>query len=222
MSAHTNYCVYCHINKTNGKRYVGITCRAPEKRWQNGTRYTHNKHFYAAIQKYGWDGFEHEILHDGLNKVTACELETKYIREWKLRDSKFGYNMTDGGEGCPGRIISPETRSKLSKAHIGVAVQISNKEEWKRKISQSLTGKPHPRRGGKRHPLSQEQRKRLSDSHKKKPVAMYNIDGEFLHKFCSANDGANFIGLKSSADINKCCNGKRNTAGGYIWRFIDD
>lgn len=221
ISTQTNYCVYCHVNKTNGKRYVGITCRTPEERWQNGTRYTHNEHFYRAIQKYGWDGFDHIILHRGLNKDDACKLEVKYIRDWKLRDDKFGYNMTDGGEGCPGRVLSEETKAKISKSHIGIAVPIPNKDEWRRKISKSLTGKPHPRKGGKRHPLSDELKQKLSDAHKI-PVAMFDKEGLLVHTFKSAAEGATFVGLKTCGDISKCCRGRRKIAGGYSWRYIDD
>ena len=48
-----NYSVYMHINKINNKKYVGITSRKPEVRWQNGTAYNRNPHFNAAIEKYG-------------------------------------------------------------------------------------------------------------------------------------------------------------------------
>ena len=53
------YCVYVHTNKANGKKYIGITCRNPEVRWRNGAGYKRHPKFYAAIQKYGWDGFTH-------------------------------------------------------------------------------------------------------------------------------------------------------------------
>ena len=54
------YTVYCHTSPS-GKRYVGITCKSLNSRWQNGKGYLYNKHFYSAIQKYGWENFKHEI-----------------------------------------------------------------------------------------------------------------------------------------------------------------
>lgn len=37
--------------------------------------------------------------------------------------------------------------------------------------------------------------------------------------YSSALQAAKAVGLKSSAGINKCCNGQRNTAGGYSWQY---
>lgn len=54
--------VYMHVNKINSKVYVGITSKKPEERWQKGQGYNSQKYFYRAIQKYGWDSFEHIIL----------------------------------------------------------------------------------------------------------------------------------------------------------------
>lgn len=223
MPQSNGYCVYCHTNKLNGKRYVGITCREPEERWQNGTRYSHNEHFYRAIQKYGWEGFFHEILHTGLTQEDACSFERQYIRDWNLRDDRFGYNLTDGGEGCPGRVLSVETRAKISAAHMGIGKGIPLSEEHRRKISESLTGVRHivPRRHPARGPASEELRAILSAAHKK-PVAMFTKDGAFVMSFPSSLEAAEYVGLKSNSDISKCCNGKRKSCGGYIWRYLDD
>ena len=61
-----NYCVYQHTNKINGKIYIGITCQKPEKRWgSQGRKYEECPYFWKAIQKYGWENFEHKILFDG-------------------------------------------------------------------------------------------------------------------------------------------------------------
>ena len=54
------YWVYVHTCP-NGKRYVGCTTRVkPEFRWAEGKGYQTNKHFYSAIQKYGWSSIKHE------------------------------------------------------------------------------------------------------------------------------------------------------------------
>ena len=221
MAENTNYCVYCHTNLTNGKKYVGITCKKPEVRWRNGARYDHNSYFYRSIQQYGWDGFSHEILHTGLSHDAACELEKMYIRIWNLRNRDYGYNMTDGGEGCCGRVLSQLTKDKISAAHKGRGLGKKPSEEHKAKISQAMTGVPHPHKYGNRKPISEDVRKILSDAHKM-PVDMYTKEGKYVRSFSCAAEGAEFVGLKTSSDINKCCTGKRKSAGGYTWRYPDD
>jgi len=57
-----NWSVYVHINKINNKKYVGQSVNL-KARWEsNGYYYRDSPYFYAAIQKYGWDNFEHIIL----------------------------------------------------------------------------------------------------------------------------------------------------------------
>lgn len=91
------YTVYKHTNRANGKVYIGITRQAVERRWQKGAGYAGTL-FGSAIQKYGWDAFEHEVLCTGLTKEAACMMEIELIAAYKSNDRVHGYNVSEGGE----------------------------------------------------------------------------------------------------------------------------
>jgi hypothetical protein len=92
------YYVYVHINKINGKRYYGITSQLPRERWKRGSPYKSQKKFYNAIQKYGWDNFDHIVLHSGLSHHEAGAIEMSLIEEFRTREAAYGYNVSIGGE----------------------------------------------------------------------------------------------------------------------------
>lgn len=104
--SNNTYSVYCHINKINYKRYIGITSKSPEKRWGiNGSGYlrvTYGKYhqpvFAKAILKYDWDNFEHKIIAENLSEYEAKELEKDLIKKYHSNNPQFGYNITIGGE----------------------------------------------------------------------------------------------------------------------------
>ena len=108
-----NYTVYMHISPS-GKRYIGITSMKPKYRWNNGKAYKRNIHFTNAIEKYGWDNFQHIIIVKGLTKEEARWLEIELIREFDLTNKDKGYNISKGGD-----IPSDETRKKLSESRQG-------------------------------------------------------------------------------------------------------
>lgn len=112
------YCVYKHTNKFNNKIYIGITCRKPEVRWNNGRGYKKNEYFYRAIQKYGWyEGFRHEILFEHLTKEEACKIESELISKYDSTNFKKGYNCSTGGEcGNAGCNRSEEWINKMRKS----------------------------------------------------------------------------------------------------------
>lgn len=72
-----NYKIYMHKNKINGKVYIGQTSKSLDERCgKNGSGYIGCIRFYNAIQKYGWDNFEHEIIEDNiLDRETANKKE---------------------------------------------------------------------------------------------------------------------------------------------------
>ena len=117
-SLEKTYCVYKHTNILNGKIYIGITSQQPERRWKNGYGYEGNEYFYRAIQKYGWnEGFEHEIIVDGLTKEQACAIEIELIQAYDSTNSNKGYNFSSGGDcGNSGCSRSEEWVEKMSIA----------------------------------------------------------------------------------------------------------
>jgi len=92
------YCIYCHTSPS-GKRYIGQTKNNPEDRWRkDGSGYKKQEYFYKAIQKYGWENFEHEILEENLTVSEVDVAEQYYIRLYNSYDTEFGYNRTLGGQ----------------------------------------------------------------------------------------------------------------------------
>lgn len=220
------YCVYCHTNKINGKKYIGITSQKPEQRWRNGNGYRNNEYFFKAIKKYGWHNFIHEILYVGLNKDDAERIEIELISEYKTQQNQNGYNIESGGNST-GRI--PEsTRQKIKNALKGHACS----DETRKKISESKKGKPSPRKGIK---LTPEQIQKNRESHIGQPAwnkgrkwsdedkakfggkAVRCIETDEV--FRTMHEVERKTGIDKSS-ICACCKGRAKTAGGYHWEYV--
>lgn len=114
--------IYIHTNKRDGKCYVGQS-RNPHKRWRSKlSAYLNNPHFYNALKRDGWDGFDHQIVFQAeCTQEQLDQLERLWIVFLNTLNPAFGYNLRAGGE-VP--TFSDETRKKMSKAartHTGKA-----------------------------------------------------------------------------------------------------
>lgn len=152
-----NY-IYKITNQINGKIYIGkhSTDNLDDGYMGSGIL------ICKAEQKYGIENFTKEYL-------AFCDTEEKlnwfekfYIKKYKARE--VGYNLTDGGDGHLGFIMTEETKQKLSEANKGKTLSEETKqklrkpktEETKQKISEAKKGKT----------LSEEHKQKLSESHK--------------------------------------------------------
>lgn len=154
MEELSTYCVYMH-RSPSGLVYIGLTKYQdnPNCRWLNGRGYKNNNHFWNAICKYGWDSFEHIILHKNLTLKQAQDLEIEYIQKYNSRDKHFGYNVYAGGDaGSVGCI-------PWNKGIHGV---YHHSEETKRKIGKASKG----------HVTSEDQKKAISKVHKGRKVSV--------------------------------------------------
>lgn len=246
-----NYSVYKHTSPSN-KIYIGITCRKPETRWGGGKNYHHNSYFTNAINLYGWDNFKHEILFSNLSKEEAISKEKELIKFYQSNIKKFGYNILKGGEiNREGLKHSQETKDKISKAlknkpkseeHRKKIVQINKKRMldpiYKEKFSKAQLGRKASPELRKKlseirigHKLSDEAKEKIRQkqieswkngrkSPRSRKIGQYDKNNILINTFDSISD-AYKAGFKS-VHISSCCNGKRKTALGYKWRFLND
>lgn len=219
------YTVYQHKNKINGKVYIGITMQEPEQRWRHGEGYKLSPHFYAAIQKYGWDNFEHNILYQNLTKEEACKKEQELIAKYNSMDREFGYNSTSGGNIFT---MNKETKQKISQALMGNKNGLGHpcSEEKKKKISEAQKGKhlteEHKQKlseaAKKRHtPCSEQAKENIRKASHKKPVYCEELDTVFE----SVQECGRQLGIPAT-NISKLCNGRGKTLKGYHLRYYDD
>lgn len=137
MEEKRDHKIYKYTNKVNGKVYIGRTCQTLEARANgNGKGYKCCTYFYNAIQKYGWENFEGEIIEEGLNDEEAGKRELYWINEFDSTDREKGYNLRDSDY----RTYKDETREKMRRAQTGKKAS----EEARRKMSESRKGKKMP------------------------------------------------------------------------------
>ena len=213
--------VYVHINKTNGKCYVGQTCQKPEVRWNHGRGYKENIYFYRAIEKYGFDdGFEHCILKENLSQDEADYWERYYIDFYKSTDNNFGYNLDSGGN--KNKIISDETKRKMSENHYDISGE-NNPMFGKKHKSSSIKKMSDIKKGkydGENNPNYNNHKLKGLNNPNAKPVYQYDLEGNFIKKWEYAKLAAETLGIDYS-NICECCRGskRRKTTGGYIWEY---
>lgn len=125
------YKVYKYTNQINGKIYIGQTCQTLEARAEGGSGYKGCTHFYRAIQKYGWNSFDVEILKDDLTLDEANYWEEYYISYYDSANDDFGYNIRLGGSNAS---CNEEARKKISERA---------KERYKDPTKNPMYGKKH-------------------------------------------------------------------------------
>lgn len=210
-----SYTVYKHTSPS-GKVYIGITCQKPETRWKrDGAGYNHSPHLLAAIKKYGWDAFQHDILAAGLTKDAACAMEVRLIAEYDSTNPANGYNADLGGSTGPkhsaetkrrigeanrARVWTPEARQKISAYKLAHPTS----PETARRIGDANRGRKH-------RPESVE---KIREAQPKRPVRNLTT-GE---TFASVMDAARALDLEASKIV-KVCKGKRGSHGGYRWAY---
>lgn len=112
-----DFCVYKITNLVNGKIYIGKT-HDIDDRWNNHLDLAKYKckgysYLHKSINKYGSENFTIEIVENNLSEEMALDREKFWIKELNTKNSDFGMNLTEGGEGTSGLKWSEDSRDKI-------------------------------------------------------------------------------------------------------------
>lgn len=148
------------------------------------------------LQMYEQQGFVKGILSQTLDKINKNRKPKSGKEHWAY-----------------GKTISDEHKKILSESNKGRTSWIKGKH-WDDKHKEMFrilaTGRKQ----------SKETREKVLKA-KRKPVIQYSKKCEKIAEYISAVEAEKFTSIGRS-HISQCCNGKRNTAGGYIWRFKNE
>lgn len=109
--------IYKITNLIDNKIYIGKSTRC--SKWYLEHYYGSGIIIKQAIQKYGKQNFKKEIL-EFINFEDETELDLKecyYIGLYHSTDYNIGYNRSIGGEGAAGKILSEETKLRISQSN---------------------------------------------------------------------------------------------------------
>ena len=164
-----------------------------------------------------YSGLLEEVIKYDHNIKKHSSKTREIIKKYKSTNNDYGYNNSTGGEyGSSGRILSKESKKKISdklkgikrtkeqcanisEAHIG----LKHSEQQKRKIKQANIGKHKGSLNGRSRAVSQ-----------------YNLNGDYIQTFDYTRKASEELNICRQSII-KCCKGIYNQAGGYKWKYCD-
>lgn len=222
------YTVYVHISPSR-KRYVGITSCDVKIRWgKNGYGYRDSVVIKNAIQKYGWNNFEHYILFENVSEKFAKNKEIELILLWKTYDRNFGYNVSKGGDlsqskpvdayDLYGNFIDTFSSASAAASQLGLSISKITSISDCCKGKQFVVSKKYIFRY-KGEPFNKY--KTFWEGKKTVPISQYDLSGSFIKKYKSALQASKENNL-GQCQIYACCTGIHLTCGGYIWRYDDE
>jgi hypothetical protein len=132
----TDFYVYAYFRPDTGQPcYIG---KGRGKRWLEHIKCSSNPRLRNIITKFG-SNIPHVKLRGGLSEADAFEIEVALIKAIGRGDKGPLVNLTDGGEGQTGRLMSEETREKIRSAKRGRILTA----EHRAKIAAAGRGKTH-------------------------------------------------------------------------------
>lgn len=204
--------IYRYISPS-GKSYIGQTTTNPSRRANGGVGYQGCTAFYNAIQKYGWENFQLEILQEveSDNLIEELnQLEIDYIQKLNTL-IPFGYNMLEGGNNKSLRgLQSAQWRKDIND---DLLKQLYLEERKSIKEVADLLNIPQQTIARHLDVLNIKKNKKYNEQ-----IDQFYLNGDFIKTWDSAAIAGRTLNIDQNA-IRVCCRktGRRKSAGGYRW-----
>jgi len=213
------YVVYCHTNRVTLKSYVGYTKFSLEERWAGHVFAAEKgKHhaFPSAIRKYGVDVWEHIELEKHRSLVSTKDAEIFFIAYLQTLTPN-GYNMTRGGDGASGDLISRLTKTAMWRPDVRARHLEAQGSELTRRLHKESTSA-----SWKDPAMRANHRTGWESSTKVKRHAIVQINmstQETISTFVSVSEASRSTRIHKSSILNQL-HGYQKHAGGFVWRYL--
>jgi hypothetical protein len=227
--------VYRHIRlDKNEPFYIGIGSDMTNKRANEKAR--RNNIWKKIVAK---SNYEIEILIDDITYEEAKLKEIEFIKLYGRIDLNNGTlaNLTDGGDGTPNRIFTPEHKMKLSLSQIGkeksqetkdklrkYRLGVSNSPEARVKISKANKGRKNSE--ALMNLLRNRKREnnpvfgiRGADNKNFKGFIQVFKNGVYLGQYEGIRDCAEKLNV-TATKVSAVLSGRRNHTGGFTFKRI--
>jgi len=222
------YYIYVSTNTKNNKQYVGVTNDFKSRVWQH-LRCDEREDclFHQAIEKYGRECFEWDILETTTSKKKSLELERYYID--KLHTIKpFGYNMNKGGVGGHNSRavvrLTPDGKY-ITRYDSAMDARVDGFSDSS--VLEVCKDKGYTQTKGFVFMFEDEYIDRGFVPRREKlpqrttPVIQCDLNGNKLKRYESVNQASEETGVRRTT-ISGAITGTYKTAGGYIWVYESD
>lgn len=204
--------IYKITNLIDNKVYIGLTTRTVEARWKEHCRHG-SQQIDDAIQLYGIENFQIETLEE-CDESILDDREKYWIDYY---DSfKNGYNNTYGGRGN-NFIMTDKSDIVLQLWEDGLTInRIVEKTSLNVETVRSYLNKQ-----GITKEQIKERANQILKELKSIKIKQYDLNGNFIKEWNSSVEAEKDLNINSRS-IRAVCSGKRNTAGGFIWKYLND
>ena len=108
------FSVYVITHTATRRRYFG-KAKNPHDRWRRHIKGDNPRSFIQrALRKYGREAFSFEVVDEFPSEAEAYRAESWWVIFSRSNDARFGFNLSEGGEGNAGHVVGAETRAKQS------------------------------------------------------------------------------------------------------------
>lgn len=208
--------IYKIVNRVNQKVYIGKTQGTIEERFkQHLSEYKkprcEKRPLYDAMNKYGIENFSVELVEETNNPEEQEQYWINYYRSYIGFSDCNGYNATLGGDGksyADKKAILSLFKSGLNETEISKELGYDQSTIQNALYEAGITHKEIQEQGQNKY---------------KKSVIMLNKDTEEQeNSFNSLAEAERFLGKSNGrVHIAEVCNGKRNSAYGYRWKWAN-